>query len=386
METDRQSHEPASLVLWQSPSSAEICARVAITGDFAPRTTAPTAPISAGAKKLVHWFLCFKMSALRSPISNTRFTSEKFSLPEGVCPHAPAASLDYLSDLRANTVGLANDHSRDCSPQALKRTREVILKHGMIPAGAGGKPGNHPEVRVWRGPDPIRVGFWAAAKAPGNPPKSGPARIESASLDRGLYALECMRRNEVRFCVALLHAGSPYSSRPDPADVRLMNSLAKWGFDVVAVSRSRRIGGAALVAGHRERNAFCFYGLGNLVAGRVASVAEMEGLVIVAGLNSRGELARMEVRPLLLDGQGFGEIPSPVASNAILERFRGLSNEISDRSYERLFYRDVAGGLVQNCIRDVRQVYQASSLGLMTRKARLMRAAKAGRLVDKAAG
>ena len=32
--------------------------------------------------------------------------------------------------------------------------------------------------------------------------------IESANLDRGLYALECMRRHEARFCVALLHAGS----------------------------------------------------------------------------------------------------------------------------------------------------------------------------------
>jgi len=36
MKTERQSRDPANIVLWQSSSSPEITARIAITGDFAP--------------------------------------------------------------------------------------------------------------------------------------------------------------------------------------------------------------------------------------------------------------------------------------------------------------------------------------------------------------
>jgi hypothetical protein len=165
-----------------------------------------------------------------------------------------------------------------------------------------------------------------------------------------------------------------------------MDSLAKWGFDVVASSHSHRISGARLVGGYRERKSFCFYGLGNLVSSRVMSVAETEGLIVIAGFTSRGDLARMEARPLSLNDRGFGEAPSPAASKIILERFRSLSNELAKGSHERLFYRDVAQGLVKHCIRDVRLAYQASGIGVAARKARLMRAGKTRSFVNKLVG
>ena len=299
---------------------------------------------------------------------------------------APTASLQYLSAIHSKTVGLANNHSYDFGPPGLERTRAAILEHGMIPLGARGKARSHPEVRVWRGSAGIRVGFWAAARVAGDSPVSKSSYVEPADFDRALHALECMRRHEAQFCVALLHAGSTRSKRPDPADVRLMDSLAKWGFDVVAASHSHRIGGAKFIQGYRGRKSFCFYGLGNLASGCATTAMESEGLIVVAGFTSMGALARIEVRPLSLNEQGFGEVPSPAGGKTILQRFARLSDEIEDGSYERLFYRDIAQGIAKDCFRDARAAYRISGLSVVARKARLMRAGKLRRFVGKLVG
>jgi len=384
MEPERESRDPANLVLWQSAPEAEITARIAITGDYAPMLHHAISSEDAWREKARRLAPFFR--DVNATFVNLECPLTAPPLPKGTYRAAPPASLEYLSAIHSNTIGLANNHSYDCGPHGLERTRKAILKRGMIPLGAGGKLGSHPEVRVWRGPGQIRVGFWAATKVSGDPAGARSARIECANLDRGLYALERMRRHEAHFCIALLHTGCARSSRPDPSDVRLMESLAKWGFDVVAASHSHRVSGVSVVDGYRERKSFCFYGLGNLVSSRVMSVAETEGLIVVAGFTSRGELARMEVRPLSLDEQGFGEAPPPAVSKTILERFRGLSGEIAEGSYRRLFYRDVARGLVRHCIRDQRPAYQASGIGLATGKSKPFRGGKARRFVDKLVG
>jgi poly-gamma-glutamate capsule biosynthesis protein CapA/YwtB (metallophosphatase superfamily) len=388
MEPRGPSCNPVNCVLWQSPSSAEIAARVAITGDFAPAPNYTIYSEKDWREKARPLFPLFRdIDTTFVNLECTLTTGDMFSaVSHGTRRAAPVSSLDYLAAIHASTIGLANHHSYEYGAQVVDRARKTILKRGMIPVGAGGKLGSHPEVRLWHGPDQIRVGFWAAANISGESTKYRPRRIESANLDRGLYALECMRRHEARFCVALLHTGSPRSSRPAPADVRLMDSLARWGFDVVAASHSHRISGAKIIEGYREREAFCFYGLGNLVSGRLQSSVEAEGLVAVAGFNANGDLACIELTPLVMDRQGFGKIPSQEGIELALRRFRTLSDEITDGSYERLHYRDIAEGLVKHCIRDVRLAYQASGIAAVTRKAKLMRARQSSRFMGKLAG
>jgi hypothetical protein len=384
MKPERESHDPANVILWQSVPAAQITARIAIAGDFAPTHNRAISSDDGWREKARRLDPLFQ--DVNATFVNLECPLAAPLLTDGTYPAAPLDSLEYLSAIRSNTVGLANNHSSDGGPHGLEWTRTAILNRGMVPLGAGGKFGSHPEVRVWRGPGQIRVGFWAATKVLGGPSGGGPAHLEWADLDRGLYALECMRRHEARFCVALLHTGCARSNRPALSDVRLMESLAKWGFDVVAASHSHRLGGASVLDGYRERKSFCFYGLGNLVSNRASSAAETEGLIVVAGFTSQGDLARMEVRPLSLDEQGFGESPAPAASRTILERFRGLSEEIAEGSYGRLFYRDVAREFVKHCIRDPQPAHQGSGNGVAPPKARLLRGGKAHRSVDKLVG
>ena len=155
---------------------------------------------------------------------------------------------------------------------------------------------------------------------------------------------------------------------------------------MVAAAHAHRISGARLVENADAGPSFCFYGLGSIVSGLIASSLEREGLVVVAGFHSSGELARVEVRPVFLGESGFGEMPSPEIAGIILERFRELSAEIADGSWKRLFYRDVSPGLLRLHLRDARAAYAQSGLGGLFRKATRLRARHVQRLFHRVTG
>ncbi|MGB8801473.1 MAG: hypothetical protein WCC97_12360 [Candidatus Acidiferrales bacterium] len=141
-----------------------------------------------------------------------------------------------------------------------------------------------------------------------------------------------------------------------------------------------------MIAATRERPSFSFYGLGSLVSGYPSCAAEREGLVVLAGLSATGALARLEVRPVWLDESGFGSIPDTATRLEILERFRGLSAEIDDGSYERLFYHDVSQGLARLYLRDARAAFRAGGFRGLAKKARRVRVRHMKRLVHKVIG
>ena len=160
-----------------------------------------------------------------------------------------------------------------------------------------------------------------------------------------------------------------------------MNGIADCGFRVVAASHSHRVGGARIFTGHSAAPSFCFYGLGSIASGYIASDLEREGLIVIAGLTARGDLARVEVRPVLLDRSGFGGAPAPGTADVILQRFRALSAEIANKSAARLFYSDMSEGLVGLYLRDVRAALRQAGLRGLARKARRMRLRHVKRLV-----
>jgi hypothetical protein len=126
--------------------------------------------------------------------------------------------------------------------------------------------------------------------------------------------------------------------------------------------------------------------LGSVVSGYVSCAAEREGLIVVAALSERGELVRLEARPVWLDESGFGKIPSTEKKQEMLARFRSLSAEIEDGSYARLFYDDVSQGLARLYMRDARAAYRAAGVRGLANKARRVRMRHVKRLVHKVIG
>lgn len=149
---------------------------------------------------------------------------------------------------------------------------------------------------------------------------------------------------------------------------------------------SHRISGYLRIARPQNRQSFCFYGLGSLMAGYVAAPEESEGLIIVAGLSAAAKLLSLEMRPLAIDDSGFGQIPATREAHAILQRFRHLSGEIEDRSYEHLFYHDASQRMAQLYVRDARATFRSAGLRGLAHKARRVRLRHVKRWVYKGIG
>jgi poly-gamma-glutamate capsule biosynthesis protein CapA/YwtB (metallophosphatase superfamily) len=372
------------MILWESAHSEPVAARVAVAGDFLPagRLALPSGGWASAARGLAPYFDDIAVSFV-----NLESALDAEDLPVrpatglGQNVSAPSASLEYLRAICCGVVGLANNYSSDFRAAGAQRTRAAIARTGMVPLGAARTLRNDPDVFVWRGPGEISVGFWSAAIASRDLATRTKPGVEPATLARASEAINLLRSNGAGLSVALIHAGCLRTNRADPAEAQLMDDIASSGFNILAASHSHRISGARIINPPNSSPAFCFYGLGSIASGYVASDIEREGLIVVAGLTSRGDLARVEVRPLILAASGFGEVPAPQTSDAILSRFHSLSSEIADGSSERLFYRDMSEGLVSLYLRDVRAALRQSGLRGLARKARRMRMRHVKRLV-----
>jgi hypothetical protein len=379
-----------SMTLWESPQRELVVARVAIAGDFLPAGEL-TIPDGTSWRELASNLAAY-LDDVDATFANLECALDAEGLPArplagvGANVSATSKTLDYLAALRAQAIGIANNHSYDFGSSGVDRTQNAISCRGMVPLGAARTLNDPPEVHVWQGPGDVRVGFWAAAKACADLATHRTLGVEPATVHRAQRALIEMKNRGARFCIALLHAGTMRTNRPDPEDVQLADCLQKCGCQLVACSHAHRISGYRSVLTPEGIPSFCFYGLGSLVSGYIASPLEREGLIVVAGLNVRGDLARIEVRPVLMGASGFGQIPDAEMSGTILERFRQLSGEIADGSFERLFYGDISQHLVQFYLRDARTAFRQSGVQGLARKVGRIRMRHVRRLVRKVTG
>ena len=379
-----------NLILWETEPGQPIAARVAIAGDFLPAGNLAISPHSnwrGMAGNLAGHFadVATTFANLECPVGVEGCAARPLA-GLGQIVSAPADSLEYLAAVRSHAVGIANNHSYDFGGSGVVVTRQAIARSEMVPIGAGRNAKDAPEVFVWHGLGGLRVGFWAAAQASADLATRDLAGVEPATPLRGLQALDEMKSLGATFCIALLHAGCLRTNRPAPEDVELMNMLAQSGFDLLAASHSHRISGYQRVQATRRRTSFCFYGLGSLASGYIASPLEREGLVIVAGFDAHGEFARVEVRPVFLEENGFGAIPDAAAARAIVARFQDLSQEIADGTYEKHFYQELSPGLLRLYLRDVRAAFRARGISGLAAKVRRIRVRHVKRLVHRMTG
>lgn len=379
-----------SLILWEASHQKPVAARIAIAGDFLPAGKTPF-PADCDWRGMARG-LEGHFDDVDASIANLESALDVEGLRPrtlagiGQIVSAPDSALEYLCAIRSHAVGIANNHSFDFGDAGVERTRLAIARHDFVPLGAGHTLSDASEVFVWHGPREIRVGFWAAAKATLDLATTFSPGVEPATQSRALQAIELMKSQGAQVGIALLHVGCLRTNRPDPEDVRLLDSLAGHGFDVVAASHSHRISGFRQLGNMHGPPSFCFYGLGSIVSGYASDPLEREGLIVVTELSLRGELLRVELRPVLLDECGVGNIPSLGMSREILMRFGQLSREIADGSFDRLFYRDVSQGLLRLYMRDVETACRQAGIRGLARKIRRVRVRHVRRLIHSVVG
>ena len=377
-------------ILWRaSPNPAPVVARIAVAGDFLPAGNLTFSDGESWATKAAQLGSIFSsvdstFANLESPVDVTGLAPQPLT-GIGTIVSAPTESLDYLRAIHAHAVGIANNHAFDFGPVGLERTRNAIERAQMMPTGNCSSTLAPPSFSIRTGTNGIRVGFWAAARASRELATRTRAGVEPATLARGREALAEMKTRGAQFCVALLHAGCLRTNRPEPADLALMDALAAAGFHIVAASHSHRISGYKRITHSDGTPAHCFYGLGSIVSAYVATPEEREGIIVTASLGADASLATLEVHAVKLDNSGFAAVPAPGERSAILARFHDLSREISDGSYQRMFYDEVGQNLGDLYLRDVRAAYRQGGVAGLVKKAGRIRLTHMKRLFHKIA-
>jgi len=365
------------MLLWNDPSSA-VFTRFAIAGDFLPASglkPVSTQTWSEMARPLVEAFaeLDFSLVNLESPVNVG-------SLPPRIKPSlgdsfsAPQEALDYLRALKCKVVSLANNHTYDYDSSGVAATEAALKAAGIIPLGISQNLEEPPSVYVLKVGDATRVGIWCSALALRECATKSSAGVEPATIERGKAALSLLKSQGATSCVAFLHAGAEGTNRPDPGAVKLMDSLAHEGFDLIAACHSHRTSGFADIPRQSSPYpAFCFYGLGSLSSGVLYSASEREGLLAVIGLNSEGRIASVEAKPIYLTSPGWGTIATQEQAESILSSFLTVSREILDGSYEHGFYSDAGRHFLQAQWRDLTLAFNRAGLRGVLSKVRRLR-------------
>ena len=373
-----------SLTIWQSAEPQPAVARVAIAGDFLPAGSLSLTERSwiASARGVQRIFddVALTFLNLECPLDSEDLRVRPLD-GIGAIVSASSQSLDYLQAIRCLPVGFANNHSYDHSAAGVARTSAALARRNLVPLGAGRTLRDSPDVFVWRGAGNIRIGFWAAARASRDLATRRTEGVQPATIARARVAAAALKSQGAQFTVALLHAGCLRTNRADPGDIALINSIASCGFNLVAASHSHRISGGKMLRTQQQHPSFCFYGLGTIVSGYVASLPEREGIVVVAAFSAGGKLLSVEVLPVWLGESGFGEVPSSETASMILDRFVSLTAEIADGSAARHFYGDVSRGFFPLYARDVRAAYRQSGFAGLARKACRIRTGHLRRLL-----
>ncbi|MBV9212119.1 MAG: CapA family protein [Actinobacteria bacterium] len=282
---------------------------------------------------------------------------------------APVAALAYLSELGAGTACIANNHIYDFGEEGVARTRAALASRGIGCLGAGGTTSDDPQTVALRLGD-AAVGIWSGANATLQPATDRRRGVEPLTLDRARAALEAMERTGAACRIALVHAGVEGTNRPDPSDKRLLDELARLGFDVVAACHSHRIAGARTIVDGARGDAVCLYGLGSLSSSVAYSALDREGLIAVVGLDRDGRMVFADARALWLEEDGWGSSEDLDRVEAVSARFRDLSREIEDGTFAAAFYRDASGGFLRRQLRDTARAYRNAGLRGLVAKAR----------------
>ncbi|HEY5319839.1 MAG TPA: CapA family protein [Galbitalea sp.] len=359
-------------LLWEDPA-ADILTQVAVGGDYLPPpTTLPDEPVER-AKAL---------GPLVEDIDACFLNLESPILPAGGVPapkaglgvnlSSPESALAYFEPLKVAVVGLANNHVYDFGVDGERATRSAVGRVGAVALGSAIKKGSPPSVHVWQGPAGVKVGFWACANNTLTQASRRREGVEPATTTRGSSALAALRMGGATTFVALVHAGMEHTNYPDPADVSLLHELAELGFDVVAAAHSHRLSGWTTVLGDGTPR-FCFHGLGSVSSSVIYSGHERFGALVVVGIGRSGRPARLELRPIALDKDGWGQSPDPELERAVFASCDRISREIESGSYANLFYRDLSDELIRVQLADLVAAWRAEGPLGIARKLRRTR-------------
>ena len=369
--------------LWQS--DCQVKWRVAVGGDFLPTMDLQGTPHQLWHKKAEYLRLYFAdidcaIVNLECPLECEGFAAVP-KLGSGGSLFGSKEALQFLKELKINLVGIANNHMMDFGPDGALRSHGALLSAGIDFLGTPVRMVDSPEIKIVD-LGGTKVGFWAAFL---NAEKTHPnsTGVEAATSKRSRKALALMDKG-ISCRIALIHAGLEKTHYPDPYELKCLHGFVEDGFDLVCVCHSHRVNGYVKISRTESSYpGFCFHGLGSILSGCIYGDPEREGLIAVLGLDENGKPAELSVRPVWLDGPGWGMVPHRDKGKLILNRFEKISVKIEDGSFQKEFYNDMGQDLGSRVFRDLSKAFKNRGLAGVATKLYRIRPKHLNRLLNK---
>lgn len=179
---------------------------------------------------------------------------------------APPAAATMLAGAGFDLLGLANNHTLDAGVAGLSETAGHLLDAGITPLGAG--PAGSAYEPTFRELNGVRLAFLAFT-AVANPDREHPARTSPDTWTPAFWdeplALAAVQSARARAdaVVVSLHWGYEYETRPDPAQLRIANSLIAAGADLLLGHHPHAVQPVAV--GEGPAGSVTAYSLGNFL-------------------------------------------------------------------------------------------------------------------------
>lgn len=198
-----------------------------------------------------------------------------------------------LSDLGFDILGLANNHTLNFGREGLEMTREYIREAGMFYYG---DPNNATELSLITAENGISVGF------------VGFHEFTYVNFTKVLEEIDYLRV-QVDVVIVTPHWGEEYQKAPT-------ENMKKWAHEFIDHGADAVIGAHTHVVGDIEeyKGKKIFYSLGNFAFDQYFSIATMNGLGVLMGVekDKEGKLAiKYDLIPIRTDRKGVSVVDNP---------------------------------------------------------------------------
>lgn len=314
---------------------------LAVSGDFVPTPSNLAEFENADMKALFGEELIRVLSDaecrifnLEVPFADTRTPVKKWG-PNLI---APVRTIETYRKIKADVLGLANNHILDQGKKGLISTLSVLKKSGISIAGAGrnleeaGKP-----LIFCLGK--MKIGILAFCEHEFSVAGRDSCGANPFNPFCSFEQVEQVSR-KTDYTVVLYHGGKEHYRYPSPDLQTVCRGLADKGADLIVCQHSHCIG-----CEEQYRGSVIVYGQGNFLFDRSSSVMWSTGLIVMVDRN-------MEVSytPIVKKDNGV-RLAAPECAQQILADFRSRSRQIQNPVFVKEKYKEFANVMLKDYLR-----------------------------------
>ena len=240
---------------------------------------------------------------------------------------APTSTVKGLKALKADLIGLANNHTLDQDKEGLCKTMEVLSENGIPHVGAGANLAEAQKPYIFEKNDK-KIGVYNCAEHEFTIAEENLAGANPFDVFESFDHIRELKK-ECDYVVVIYHGGKEHYRYPSPNVQKACRKMIDVGADLVVGQHSH-----CVCCEEKYKNGVICYGQGNFVFDFLANEYWQTSIVIKATF---GETLRVEYIPVCRENKGVG-----LGGQEILDAFFARSEEIKKPGFVKEKYEEFA--------------------------------------------